>query len=300
MRGTTPRRMQGMADPVLASMVQDMGLDQVPHYASRSEKVTAYTDRWVENAKFRDGPVNPQRVEVTDRAAMTARIKAKAHELGADLVGICRLTPSMVDLGEEVPHEFVIAACIVEDYHKVLEGADAVEEEAMRVYAACSDLSTELAAYIRDLGYPAWAHHNGVREVQAIPVFYQVGFGELGRHGSLINEKYGADFRPGMVTTDLPLDVDRPREFGVQDFCMNCNVCMQNCPGDAIPEDYVVTDGIKRWLIDLEKCYPYSRLRDEYCHLCVDVCPYNVRGHRTTFKTFMKERKRVGYKTPKY
>jgi ferredoxin len=292
--------MQGMADPVLASMVQDMGLDQVPHYASRSEKVTAYTDRWVENAKFRDGPVNPQRVEVTDRAAMTARIKAKARELGADLVGICRLTPSMVDLGEEVPHEFVIAACIVEDYHKVLEGADAVEEEAMRVYAACSDLSTELAAYIRDLGYPAWAHHNGVREVQAIPVFYQVGFGELGRHGSLINEKYGADFRPGMVTTDLPLDVDQPREFGVQDFCMNCNVCMQNCPGDAIPQDYVVTDGIKRWLIDLEKCYPYSRLRDEYCHLCVDVCPYNVRGHRTTFKTFMKERKRIGYKTPKY
>ena len=299
MRGTTPRRMQGLADPVLASMVHDMGLDQVPHYASRSDKVNAYTARWVENAKFRDGPVNPNRVEVTDRSAMTARVKAKARELGADLVGICRLTPAMVDLGEEVPHEFVIAACIVEDYHKVLEGADAVEEEAMRVYAECSDLSTELAAYIRDLGYPAWAHHNGVREVQAIPVFYQVGFGELGRHGSLINEKYGADFRPGMVTTDLPLDVDRPREFGVQDFCMNCNVCMQNCPGDAIPEDYVVTDGIKRWLIDLEKCYPYSRLRDEYCHLCVDVCPYNVRRHRTTFKTFMKERKRVGYKTPK-
>ena len=300
MRGTTPRRMQGMADPVLASMVHDMGLEAVPHYASRTGKVVGYTERWVENAKFRDGPVNPRRVEVTDRSAMTAQIKAKARELGADLVGICRLTPTMIDLGKEVPHEFVIAACIVEDYHKVLEGADAVEEEAMRVYAACSDLSTELAAYIRDLGYPAWAHHNGVREVQAIPVFYQVGFGELGRHGSLINEKYGADFRPGMVTTDLPLDVDEPREFGVQDFCMNCNVCMQNCPGDAIPEDHVVTEGIKRWLIDLEKCYPYSRLRDEYCHLCVDVCPYNVRGHRTTFKTFMKERKRVGYKTPKY
>ena len=300
MRGTTPRRMQGLADPVLSTMVHDLGLTEVPHYASRSEKVVGYTNRWVENAKFRDGPVNPQRVEVTDRAAMTAQVKAKARELGADLVGICRLTPTMIDLGEEVPHEFVIAACITEDYHKVLEGADAVEEEAMRVYAACSDLATELAAYVRGLGYPAWAHHNGVREVQAIPVFYQVGFGELGRHGSLINEKYGADFRPGFVTTDLPLDVDEPREFGVQDFCMNCNVCMRNCPGDAIPEEHVVTEGIKRWLIDLEKCYPYSRLRDEYCHLCVDVCPFNVGSHRTTFKTFMKHRKRIGYKTPKY
>jgi formate hydrogenlyase subunit 6/NADH:ubiquinone oxidoreductase subunit I len=60
-----------------------------------------------------------------------------------------------------------------------------------------------------------------------------------------------------------------------------------------------MTHGIKRWLIDLEKCYPYSRLRDEYCHLCVDVCPYNVKSHPGTYKAFMKERKQVGYKTPK-
>ena len=153
--------------------------------------------------------------------------------------------------------------------------------------------------YVRTLGYPARAHHNGGSEVQAIPIFYQVGFGELGRHGSLINEKYGASFRPGFVTTDLPLVEDQPREFGVQDVCMNCNVCQFNCPGDAIPQDHVVTHGIKRWLIDLEKCYPYSRLRDEYCHLCVDVCPYNVKSHPGTYKAFMKERKQVGYKTPK-
>jgi epoxyqueuosine reductase len=68
------------------------------------------------------------------------------------------------------------------------------------------------------------AHHNGGSEVQAIPVFYQGGFGELGRHGSLIDEKYGASFRPGFVTTDSPFTEDQPREFGVQDFCLNCNV----------------------------------------------------------------------------
>jgi epoxyqueuosine reductase QueG len=169
----------------------------------------------------------------------------------------------------------------------------------MRTYAKCAELATELAAHIRDMGYPARAHHNGASEVQAIPIFYQVGFGELGRHGSLINEKYGASFRPGFVTTDLPLVEDQPREFGVQDFCMNCNVCQRNCPGDAIPQDHVLTHGIKRWLIDLEKCYPYSRLRDEYCHLCVDVCPYIVKSHPETYKAFMKERKQVGYKTPK-
>ncbi len=299
MHGTTPRRMQGMADPVLASMVRAIGLDKVPSQSNRPPKVNEYNQRWVENGKHRDGPINPQRVEVSDRAQMTAQIKAKAAELGADLVGICRLKPSMINLGEVVAHEYVIAACVHEDYDKVLNGHEAVHEEAMRTYATVSTIATQLAATIRDLGYPALAHHNGGGEIQAIPVFHQVGFGELGRHGSLINEKYGANFRPGMVTTDLPLDEDQPHEFGVQEFCMNCNVCQQNCPGDAIPKEYVVTDGIKRWLTDLEKCYPYSRLRPEYCHLCVDVCPFNAPNNLHTFKAFMKERKQLGYKTPK-
>lgn len=299
MLGTTPRREQGMADPVLASMVHAMGLETARHYTAATSKIQAYRDRWAELAKFRDGPVNPRRARVGDPEEMARRIKAVATELGANMVGICRLQPHMIDLGEDVSHEFVIAACVAENYEKVLHGANPVEEEAMRVYAKCAELATELAAHIRDLGYPAVAHHNGASEVQAIPIFYQVGFGELGRHGSLINEKYGASFRPGFVTTDLPLAEDSPREFGVQDFCTNCNVCMLNCPGDAIPRDSVITRGIKRWLIDLEKCYPYSRLREEYCHLCVDVCPYNVKSHPDTYKSFMKERKRVGYKTPK-
>jgi len=288
-----------MADPVLAEMVHATGATESRHYAAVKPTIQAYRASWVKLAPYRDGPVNSQRVTVSDPAAMTEQIKAKASELGAHMVGVCRLQPHMIDLGSEVPHEFVIACCVAEDYEKVMHGPDAVEEEAMRTYAKCTEIATTLAAYVRKMGYPAIAHHNGASEVQAIPIFYQVGFGELGRHGSLINEKYGASFRPGFVTTDLPLVEDQPREFGVQDFCMNCNVCQRNCPGDAIPQDYVLTHGIKRWLIDLEKCYPYSRLRDEYCHLCVDVCPYIVKSHPDTYKAFMKERKQVGYKTPK-
>jgi epoxyqueuosine reductase len=288
-----------MADPVLAEMVHAMGLKEAPHYATFKPTIQAYRRRWVELAPYRDGPVHAERTPTGDAAAMTKRIKEKAMELGANMVGVCRLQPHMIDLGEDVPHEFVIACCVAEDYEKVMQGADAVEEEAMRTYVRCTEIANELAAHIRSLGYPARAHHNGGSEVQAIPIFYQVGFGELGRHGSLINEVYGASFRPGFVTTDLPMVEDKPREFGVQDFCMNCNVCQRNCPGDAIPQDYVMTHGVKRWLIDLENCYPYSRLRNEYCHLCVDVCPYIVKSHPETYRAFMKERRLVGYKTPK-
>ena len=165
-----------MADPVLAEMVHATGAKESRHYAAVKPTIQAYRASWVKLAPFRDGPVNPQRETVNDPAAMTAQIKAKATELGANLVGVCRLQPHMIDLGSEVAHEFVIACCVAEDYEKVTQGPDAVEEEAMRVYAKCTEISTALAAYVREMGYPAIAHHNGASEVQAIPIFYQVGF----------------------------------------------------------------------------------------------------------------------------
>jgi len=75
--------MQGMADPVLASMVRAIGLDKVPSQSNRPPKINEYNQRWIENRKYRDGPVNPQRVEVSERAAMTAQIKAKAERAQA-------------------------------------------------------------------------------------------------------------------------------------------------------------------------------------------------------------------------
>ena len=83
MRGITPRREQGMADPVLAEMVHATGATESRHYAAVKPTIQAYRASWVKLAPFRDGPVNPQRVTVNDPAAMTAQIKAKATELGA-------------------------------------------------------------------------------------------------------------------------------------------------------------------------------------------------------------------------
>ena len=104
-----------------------------------------------------------------------------------------------------------------------------------------------------------------------------------------------------MVTTSMPLSSDAPLEFGVQEICLHCHLCSNNCPGDAISQDdYVRTEGIRRWLTDVEKCF--SRLRAEYCHICVDVCPYvhktnGDRNKKVLCKRYMAERKRAGYKT---
>lgn len=317
MIGTSWIREQGLQDPLLVESLrrrgdEDAALWKPGKHQGQDEMVKRRDDairHWNDLRPLRDGPVNPERTEVTDVAAMTADIKRRCLDAGGSDVGITALRPEFIEMGVDVPHKNVIAVIIYEDYAKSLDGPLEVEVEAMEVYARCADVSVEIARYIREeLGYPAWAHHNGSFQIQAIPVFHEVGFGELGRNGSLIHPELGCNFRPGFITTDLPLAYDRPREFGVQDYCMNCNLCRANCPGDAIPDGFIVTNGVKRWLTDIEKCYPISRFREAYCHICIDVCPYiwkeNADPERQSenkgmFRDYMKVRKEEGYKTPK-
>ena len=301
-----------MTDPVLMRMVEDRGLDEVPLFSRKRRNLPeqAWRDameRWDELAPDRTGPANPDTTPVDDTAAMTARIKEKARALGADDVGIAALTPIMINEGFEFPHKYVICLLIEEKYENVLGGALAVEMETIDVYVRCAEVSTALGKHIRDLGYPAVADHNGTMEVQAIPAMVAAGLGEMGKHGSMIHREFGAGFRPGFVLTDLPLVPDTPDLFGVQDYCMSCRLCENNCPPAAIPasDDFEMTDGYKRWLTDIEKCYEASRLRDEYCHVCVDVCPYvhkenGDREKRALYKTFMGKRRQAGWRTPQW
>lgn len=303
MIGTSWIRDQRLKDPLLVEMLRVRGMDRLP--SGSNPRTVAMRERWEALAAERDGPISPHRAEVADPAAMAAEIKRRARSLGADDVGATALRPEYIQLGVDLPHDNVIAIICHEDYAKALEGAEAVEVEAMATYVRCAEIATALARYIREeLGYAAVAHHNGKVQVQAIPIMYQVGFGELGKHGSLIHSKFGANFRPGFVTTTLPLAPDAPIAFGVQDYCMTCNLCTNNCPADAIPFDYILTEDVKRWLTDIEKCYTVSRLRPEYCHICVDVCPYIQKmngdaGKRSMYRAYMRERKATGYKTPK-
>lgn len=307
MKGTSWIRRQDLQDALLCRVLLERGLDDVPFFARRLEAREVHMRRWRELAPDRDGPVAETRQDIADPAAAAAALKDRARALGADIVGITRLAPELIELDQELEHDWVLAIAVHEDYAKVLEGPDAVDVEAFRVYARCAEIATELARHIREeLGYAARAHHNGGTEIQAIPTMHRAGFGELGKHGSLINPDFGASFRPGFVSTTLPLAGDQPIAFGVQDYCVSCRLCANVCPGDAIaPSDqFIETDGIRRWLIDTEKCYPISRLRPEYCHLCVDVCPYiqkenDNQAARDLFRAFVAARKKAGFNAAK-
>tara|TARA_R110000787_G_scaffold127104_12_gene238464 strand:- start:2438 stop:3406 length:969 start_codon:yes stop_codon:yes gene_type:complete len=305
MKGVAPVRVQGAAEPILGKLLKEAGLDEPPLWKSRPPETRARMARWKALGEVRDGPVNPECTEITNLAEATEALKRKALELGASVVGVAELKPIMIAKGIDLPHDYIFCLVVGEDYSAALGGPRSVETESTSTYVRCAEIATEMANHIRDLGYPAVAHHNGGDDIMALPALYAAGFGELGKHGSLIHPELGASFRPGFVTTTMPLALDAPYHFGVQDVCSKCNICTMNCPADAIPapDDFIVTEGVKRWITDVEKCYTVSRLREQYCHICVDVCPYVHKENgdaerKALYKQYMGVRKKVGYRTP--
>jgi len=104
----------------------------------------------------------------------------------------------------------------------------------------------------------------------------KAGLGEMGRLGILITKDYGPRVRLGLITTDLPLDTDEPKVFGVQNFCEFCKKCALNCPSHAIPlGEKREENGSLRWIIDREACYEFWRKCGTDCAKCIYVCPYS-------------------------
>jgi ferredoxin len=305
MKGIAKVRVQGAKEPILGRMLRERGLTEPPLWKSRPPETRARMARWNELGKVRDGAVNRHRAEIADIGAQTAALKRMALDLGASVVGCARLTPLMVAEGVDLPHDYIFCLVVGENYAAALDGPRAVETESTSVYVRCAEIATALADHVRTLGWPAMAHHNGGDDIMALPALHAAGFGELGKHDSLIHPGLGASFRPGFVTTTMPLALDEPLHFGVQDTCMKCNLCANNCPAEAIPpaEDHVVTEGVKRWITDVERCYTVSRMREQYCHIRVDVCPYIHKENgdaakKAQYRQYMAMRKKAGYRTP--
>jgi ferredoxin len=240
-----------------------------------------------------DGSVSPRPTPYTAEAA-TEFVKRVVKNLGADDVGIAELNRAYVyshvgrgpePWGEAIEnsHRYVIVFALEMDSAAVESAPDLpITEESATQYLKGSQIATHLARLIRSLGYPARAHVAGSNyQIMLPPLAYNAGLGELGRMGYLISKGLGGRVRLGAVTTDLPLNLDRPIAFGVQDFCRKCKKCAVNCPSAAIPHDQVQpVRGVHKWQLDIEQCLHLWRVTGTDCGLCMRVCPYS---HPPTF-----------------
>jgi reductive dehalogenase len=235
---------------------------------------------------------------VDDPAWMAGHIKETAYFLRADLVGICNLPPYSVYSHSawrggyeiELNHRHAIAILVDQDTRTEMafDGRDWISNSmSFMSYTVSGFIACVLADYIRQLGYPARAHHALNYYTVLPPILLWAGLGEMCRIGDIVlNPFLGPRFKAAIVTTDLPLAVDKPIDFGLQDFCNKCKKCARECPSGAISHgDKVMHNGYEKWPNDVEKC---TAMRVENkagagCGTCIKVCPWSkpyTRFHR--------------------
>jgi len=237
-----------------------------------------------------DGEVRDHRAPGVDDPQVNARhIKEAAYFLRTDMVGICELPPYAVFTnnrwdGAEVAcdHPYAIALMVDQDWRTAdaFTGSDWISNSmSFLAYSNSAFQACVLAEYIRKLGFRARAHHAMNYQVLVPPILLWAGLGEMSRMGDVVlNPFLGPRFKAAVVTTDMPLAIDRPIDFGLQEFCTHCKKCARECPGGAISHgEKVMHNGYEKWPLDVQKCTS-MRVGNPYgsgCGTCIKVCPWN-------------------------
>ena len=235
-----------------------------------------------------DGPIAPVQTH-SSTADFTRMIKALAKFYGALDCGITELKPAHIyshigrgigNYGDKVDlkHQFAIAFTVEMDFEMTGTAPyPPITMESAHQYAEFARTAVQLAAAIRELGYPARAHIDGNYRVIAPLIARDAGLGEIGRMGILMTPNLGPRIRVGVVTTDLPLVTDIFQgEPGILDFCQICKKCAVNCPSQSIShDDRIIDNGVLRWKINPETCYHYWTIIGTDCGKCMAVCPYS-------------------------
>jgi epoxyqueuosine reductase len=207
-------------------------------------------------------------------------VKNAALELGADQVGICEYQPEWTyDDRPQPKGKWAIVLAFAHDYENLKTAPhDDAYIEVMTQYARAAKTSKLIANWIRQKGWHADPKMGpNTEDVLMIPAAIAAGIGHLGKHGSLINKKLGSNFRLSMVLTDLPINIDVPEDFGSEEFCENCQICVNACPPDAISNAKQLVRGDKKWYVDFDKCIPYF-VDNLVCGICLAVCPWSRPG----------------------
>ena len=138
---------------------------------------------------------------------------------------------------------------------------------------------SRLIVFLTSLGYGA----EPIPSHNPIPWAVASGLGEMGRLNRLISPLYGGAIRLFSIITDLPLALDKPIDFGLQEFCRHCMKCAEACPAGALSFEKEPSwewegdqpwhvPGKKIWWEDTKKCF--TQLLKQRCANCLMACPW--------------------------
>lgn len=219
---------------------------------------------------------------------MAKRIKGFAKHYGAVVVGITELKDYHIythrgriesDYGKEVhlDHKYAIVFGCELDNEMINRSPMICEViETSKSYVDAAIIGMILSYYIRSLGYEARNHMDKNYLVMPTLIAKDAGIGDIGRNSILTNKDYGSRLKLGVVTTNLPLDIDGYKDFGLEDFCNLCKKCAHNCPSHSLTVGPKFDElGQYNWQVDRETCYTKWRYLGTDCGMCISACPFS-------------------------
>ena len=223
-------------------------------------------------------PVNSEQLQQSPEE-WTDQLSTHAATLDFELFGITAFNPEWSYDGVDLNRKWIIMLGVAHDYEQIKKAPDNdAGAEVIRQYGRASKASKEVATWIQERGWeadPYFGPWSG--SFLMIPHAIECGFGELGKHGSIINKDYGSSFRLSAVLTDLPLIPTPRNSYDVDDFCSRCQVCSNACPPDAILPEKTMVRGEMKWYVDFDKCIPFFN-EHAGCAICIAVCPWSIPG----------------------
>ena len=196
-----------------------------------------------------------------------------------DMWGVARMDPAWVYEGQDVPQKYIVMLGFAHDYAQIATAPEATAgAEVVRQYGRAAAAAKSVCAWIRGQGWDAEPVTGPMTsKVMMVPPAIASGFGELGKHGSLINAEFGSSFRLSAVLTDAPFLPTPSRTFEVDSFCTNCRVCENACPPEAISPLKQIVRGVEKWYVDFDRCLPFFN-QTHGCAICIAVCPWSWPG----------------------
>jgi ferredoxin len=238
--------------------------------------------------KIEKNSVTPAKAPLPDDSRVVSRhIKSLGYFLGADLIGICELPQSAVYTHDmrgipiEVQYKYaVVFAC--SKYMPTVNASNGYDwifdPVSFQAYQRLACQTETMANYIRRLGYEAEASNMNNYLTLMPQLVLMAGLGEVSRTGIILNPFLGLNYKVAAVLTDLPMEIDKPIEFGLQEYCQSCTICANQCPVKAIPYgDKVKYNGYETWKMDERKCASFAVLNKygNICGRCAKICPWN-------------------------
>ena len=205
---------------------------------------------------------------------------AKLAESGKfDMWGVARMDPAWIYEGQNVPQKNIIMLGFAHDYEQIATAPEATAgAEVVRQYGRAAAAAKSVTVWLRGQGWEAEPLTGPMTsKVMMIPPAIASGFGELGKHGSLINAEFGSSFRLSAVLTDAPFMPTPQRTFDVDSFCTNCRICENACPPEAISATKQIVRGVEKWYVDFDRCLPFFN-QTHGCAICIAVCPWSRPG----------------------